>query len=156
MSRTHQRPWRQLPMAIMLVVVNAVLIWVWIINVEPNKNIGFAGVLLLIWAIYLLEAAWIKLVVTPESVRVISAHRDPPISRDRIGCIRAMFNNTIFYDYDGKRILETHIDLSRTQLLALGSELGVNVWDHRAWCGLRELKRGVRLNPESLARRPSA
>lgn len=129
----------------MLVVVNAVLVWVWIINVEPNKNIGFGGVLLLVWVIYILETAWIKLVVSPESVRMVSIHRDPPISRTQVGHIRALRCNTVFYDHDGKRILETRVDLSRAQLLALGNELGVNVWDHRAWHGLKKLKNGVRL-----------
>jgi hypothetical protein len=149
-------PWRQLPITMMMLVVHVVIVWVWIINVEPDKNLGFSAVLVLMWGIYLLEAIWIKLVVTSEQVRIISSHRNPPVSREQIHNIRALQFNTVFYDHDKKPILKTHADLSRSQLLALGNELRVDVWDHRAWHGLKKLRHGVRLNPEPFPRRPPA
>lgn len=62
-----------------------------------------------------------------------------------VGHIRALRWNTVFYDHDGKRILQTHADLSRSQLLALGAELRVPVWDHREWRGVKELRHGMLL-----------
>jgi hypothetical protein len=131
----------------MLVLFSAVTTWVWVINIRPDKNVGFPVVLAVAWAIYIAESAWGRLVVNPDHVRMISVHRDPPIPRERIYNIRALRCNTVFYDHDGKRVLATRADLSRAQLLALASELGVNVWDHRAWHGLKRLEHGVRLPP---------
>jgi hypothetical protein len=143
-------PWRQLP-TIVLLLVSAVTIWLWIIN-DP----GIIIALVVIWGIYIFESILIRLIVTPEHVRMISFHRGGPVPRSQVGHVRAMPSNTVFYDHDGIRILETRMDLSRTQLLTLGNELGVNVWDHRAWYGLKKLKDGVRLNPEPFPRRPPA
>jgi hypothetical protein len=147
-------PWRQLPVVMMLVLFNAITVWVWIIDIRPGVNIGFSAVLILIWVIYIAESAWNRLVVSPDQVCMISAHRDPAISREQIYNIRALRWNTVFYDNDQNPILKTHVDLSRSQLLALGDELRVNVWDHRAWHGLKKLEHGVRLNPEPFPRRP--
>jgi hypothetical protein len=149
-------PWRQLPVATMLVVVNVVMVWLWIINVRPDRNLGLAAVLVVVWGIYISEAVWVRLIITAEDVRLTSIHRDPPAPRILVGHIRALRGNTVFYDHDGKRILETRADLSRAQLLTLANELSVNVWDHRAWHGLKKLEHGVRLNPEPFPRRPPA
>jgi hypothetical protein len=148
------QPWRQLPTAMVLVLFNAVTAWVWIIDVRPGKGAGFSAVLILIWVIYIAESAWGRLVVDPDRVRMISARRDPAILREQIFYIRARRWNTVFYNFDKKPILEMRADLSPAQLLILANELGVNVWDHRAWHGLRKLEHGVRLNPEPFPGRP--
>ena len=139
-----------------MMAVTAFLVSAWVMNVRPDKDLGFSAAFLVIWGIYILEAVWIRLVVTPEHVRMISSHMDPAISRAQIFNIRALRWNTVFYDYDQKPILKTGADLTRSQLLALANELGVNVWDHRAWRGLKELDHGVRLNPEPFPHRPPA
>jgi len=148
------QPWRQLPVVAILVLFHVALAWVWIIDIRPDKNVGFPVALALLWVIYIAESAWDRLVIEADQVRMISVHRDPPVSRERIHNIRALRCNTVFYDHDGKRILEARTDLSRAQLLILANELGVNVWDHRAWHGLKKLEHGVRLNPEPFPRRP--
>jgi hypothetical protein len=149
-------PWRQLPVVLMIVAATVVGVSVWAVSAPTGDNLGFGVALSLVWGIYILESVWIRLIVTSKDVRFISSHRDRPVSRDQVGHIRALRCNTAFYDHDGKRILETRADLSRTQLLALANELGVNVWDHRAWHGLKKLKHGVRLNPEPSAHHPPA
>jgi hypothetical protein len=140
-------------MVMMLVLFNAVIVWVWIIDVRPGQNIGFSAALVLAWVIYIGESAVVRIVVGPDRVRMISGHPNRPISREEIYNIRALRWNTVFYDYDQKPILKTHADLSRSQLLALGNELRVDVWDHRAWHGLKKLRHGVRLNPEPFPHR---
>lgn len=142
------RPWRQLPMALTMVVTTVVGVSVWMVNAAPDKNLGFGAALGLVWAIYLVEAVRVKLIVTADAVRLIAIRRGPSISRERIYNIRALRWDTVFYDHDNKPILRARADLSRSQLLALGEELRVNVWDHRAWHGLRERQHGVRLNQE--------
>lgn len=143
-------------MTLMMVVTNALLVWLWVINVRPDKNLGFSACLAVMWGIYILESLWVRLIVTPEQVRLISAHHDRPISREWIYNVRALRWNTVFYDHDQNPILKTRMDLSRRQLLALANELQVNVRDHRAWYGIKELQPGVRLNPEPFPHRPPA
>ena len=141
-------------MTIMMVAANVVGVWALVASDRPGKDLGFGAALAVLWGIYIAEAVWIRLVVTPEHVRMISSHGDPAISRAQIFNIRALRGNTVFYDHDQEPILNTRMDLSRSQLLALANELRVNVWDHRAWHGLKELDRGVRLNPEPFPHHP--
>lgn len=149
------RPWRQLPTVLLMIAINVIVVWVWVINVRPDKNVGFPAVLALIWGIYLVEAARCRIIVDNGQVCMISVHRDPPVSCDQVAHIRALRWNVVLYDQERKPLLEVRGDLTRAQLLALGHELGVPVWDHRAWYGLKEMKHGVRLNPEPFANRPS-
>lgn len=148
------RPWRQLPVTMTLAVVSVVAVFLWAINVRPDRDLGLASLLVVIWGFYILESAWVRIIVAPGEVRLISIHGDPPVARTRVGHIRALPCNTVFYDHEGKRVLEARADLSRRQLLTLANELGVNVWDHRGWHGLRKREHGVRLNPEPFPRRP--
>jgi hypothetical protein len=141
-----------LPTVLLLVAANALITWVWVINVEPGKNLGFAMVLIVLWGIYVAETFLVVIIVTPERVRMISGHRNPLVRPEDVNHIRALCWNTVFYDHDGNQILQTHADLSRSQLLALGAELGVPVWDHREWLGLKKLKHGIRLTPEELSK----
>lgn len=149
-------PWRQLPMTIMMVVVTVAEVWAWVMSNRFDKDLGFGAAFVVLWGIYIAEAVWIRLIVTPGHIRMISSHRDPPISREQIYNIRALRGNTVFYGHDQEPILETRMDLTRSQLLALANELHVNVWDHRVWHGLKELDHGVRLNPEPFPHHPPA
>jgi hypothetical protein len=149
-------PWRQWPMALMMVAATVLGVSVWAVNAAAGENLGLGAALGLVWGVCILEALWARLIITSGDMRLISIHGDPPVPRALMGHIRALRGNTVFYDHDGKRVLETRADLSRAQLLALANELGVNVWDHRAWHGLKKLEQGVRLNPEPFPRRPPA
>ena len=60
------RPWRQWPTALLVVAATALVSWVWAINVEPGKNLGFAMVLVVLWGIYIAESFLVKIIVTPE------------------------------------------------------------------------------------------
>ena len=147
-------PWRQLPMGLMMAATTVLGVWAWSANTAAGEALGLGAALGLVWAIGLIEAMWVRLIVTSDDVRFTSVHGGPPVPRIRVGHIRALRCNTVFYDHAGKRILETRADLSRAQLLTVANELGVSVWDHRAWHGLRKLEHGVCLNPEPFARRP--
>jgi hypothetical protein len=132
----------------------ALITWVWVINVEPGKNFGFAMVLIVLWGIYIGESFLIRLIVTPDRVRMFSGNRNRPVRPADVNHIRALRWNTVLYDHDGQQIIQTHMDLSRSQLLTLGAELNVPVWDHRQRLGLRELRHGVRLNAIPAPERP--
>lgn len=151
------RLWRQAPVLLILAFDLAIIVWVWLnARIDPGTGWGFVATLILISGVIVFESIWQRIVVTADQVRMVSAHRVSPVSRSQIFNIRALRWNTVFYDHDQKPILKTRADLSRSQLLTLGAELGVNVWDHRAWHGLKELDRGVRLNPEPFPHRPPA
>jgi hypothetical protein len=139
----------------LVVAATALVSWVWAINVKPGKNLAFPLVLIILWGIYSADAFLMRLIVTPDRVRMISSHRNRPMRREDVNHIRALRWNTVFYDHDGKRVLQTHADLSRSQLLALGAELGVPVWDHRKWLGLKKLDDGVRLTAAPVPERPA-
>jgi hypothetical protein len=149
--------WRQLRVVLPLAVYLAVFVVILLEgHTDPDTGWGIVAGFLLIGGLFVFETVWQKIIVTSVEVRMKTVRRVPSIPRAQVGHIRALVCNTVFYDHDGKRILETRVDLSRTQLVALGNELGVNVWDHRAWHGLKKLPDGVRLNPEPLPHRPSA
>ena len=134
-------------MTVMMIVVSLFSVWLWVINVRPDKNFWGSALLAFLWAIYFLEPLLLaRLIVGVDRVRMISAHRDPTVPRDQIALIRAFRWNVVFYDHDRNPVLKTRADLSRGQLLLLAGELGVPVYDYRAWWGLRELRRGVRLD----------
>ena len=141
-------------MTMAMAVAAALGVWAWTANAAAGEDLGLGAALGLVCGIGIIEAMCVRLIVTPDDVRFTSVHGGPPVPRIQVGHIRALRCNTVFYDHDGKRVLETRADLSRAQLLALANELGVNVWDHRAWHGLRKLEHGVRLNPEPFPRRP--
>jgi hypothetical protein len=149
--------WRQLPLLLGLVVYLAVIIWVLLhARTDPGTIWGLPAGVILIVGLFIFETYWQGIVVTSEEVRIKTIRRAPPIPRAQIFNIRALRWNTVFYDYDQKPILKTGLDLSRPQLLALANVLEVNVWDHRARHGLKELENGVRLNPEPFAHHPPA
>lgn len=142
-----------LPLAVYLAVFVVILLEA---HTDPGTGWGIVAGFVLIGGLFVFESMWQRIIVTSDEVRVKTVRKVPPVPRAQVGHIRALICNTVFYDHDGKRILETRVDLSRAQLLALGNELGVNVWDHRAWHGLKKLEDGVLLNPEPLPHRPSA
>jgi hypothetical protein len=139
------RPWRHLPVALFVVMANAIAVYGYVRDTLPHQGAWFAAGLISAWAIFIAEAAWARIIVTSKEVRAISAHRNPPVPRERITHIRALRWTTVFYDNDRNELLKIGVDLSRDQLLALGGELDVTVWDHRAWLGIKELKHGVNL-----------
>jgi hypothetical protein len=69
------RPWRQWPTALLVVAATALVSWVWAINVKPGKNLAFPLVLIILWGIYSADAFLMRLIVTPDRVRMISSHR---------------------------------------------------------------------------------
>jgi hypothetical protein len=149
--------WRQLPVVLRLVVYLAVFIWILLhARIVSGTGWGIAVAVILIVGLFAFETMWQRIIVTPEGVRIKTIRRVPPIPRDQIFNIRALRWNTVFYGHDQQPILKTGLDLSRPQLLALANALEVNVWDHRARHGLKELDNGVRLNPEPFAHRPPA
>ena len=133
----------------------ALITWLWVINVEPGKNFAFALVLIVLCGIYVGESFLIRLIVTPDRVRMFSGNPDRPVRPADVNHIRAFPWNTVLYDHDGHRIIQTHMDLSRSQLLTLGEVLNVPVWDHRQWRGLKKLRHGVRLNAIPAPERPA-
>jgi len=143
-------------MVLMMAATTALGVWAWTANAAVGEDLGLGAALGLGWGIGIIEAMWVRLIVTPDDVRFTSVHGGPPVPRTLVGHIRALRGNTVFYDHAGRRILETRADLSRAQLLALANELDVNVWDHRGWHGLKKLEHGVRLRPERFPRRPPA
>lgn len=149
--------WRQLPVVLILVFYLAVVLWVLLTaRTDPGTWWGIPVGFAFIAGLGVFESMWQRIVVTPDQVRLITIRRQPPISRGQIYNIRALRWNTVFYDCDQNQILKTGVDLSRPQLLALANELRVNVWDHRALYGLRELEHGVRLNPQPFEHQPPA
>jgi hypothetical protein len=130
----------------MMAAVTALVSAAWALDEDPN-DLGFALLLILYWGICVGEVTLlVRLIVTPDQVRMISGHRNPPRSRQEVNHIRALPWNTVLYGHDGLRMIQTHMDLPRSELVALGAELNVPVWDHRRWHGLRRLHNGVRLN----------
>jgi hypothetical protein len=149
--------WRQLPLLLGLVVYLVIFVWILLHSrIDPGTGWGVVATFILIGGLGIFETMRQRIVVTSEEVRVKTIRRAPPIPRAQIFNIRALRWNTVFYDYDQKPILKTGLDLSRPQLLALANALEVNVWDHRARHGLKELENGVRLNPEPFAHHPPA
>lgn len=112
---------------------------------ELGTRWGFTGCFILIYGLYLFESVLIRIRVTPDKVRLISARLGKPVTRSEVAQVRAMRSGTIFYDAHGKLLLNTQVHLTRKQLLSLEDELHVPVWDHRSWYGLRQLEDGVRI-----------
>jgi hypothetical protein len=150
--------WRD-PRAVLLIPTYfAFLTWALLYDSVPSTRWGYPLAILFPSAIYAIGWMDVGLVVTGEGVRLISRFslisrfRGPPIPRDRIAYIRALRWDVVFYDHDRKPVLHMRRDLSRSQLRALGAEVGVPVWDHRAFFGLKELQNGTRLTPEELSK----
>lgn len=141
--------WRQMPVALQLLVYLGVFIWIFLdSHIDPGTGWGIVVAFILLGGLFAFETYWQIILVTDEEVRIKRVRRAPPIPRAQIFNIRALRWNTVFYDHNQNAILKTGLDLSRSQLLVLANALEVNVWDHRAWHGLKELEHGVRLNPE--------
>ncbi len=117
--------WRQLPVVSVMVAVTGVISYVWVRDEDPDR------------------------------VRMFSGNRNRPVRPVDVNHIRAFPWNTVLYNHDGHRTIQTHIDLSRSQLLTLGEVLNVPVWDHRQWHGLKKLRHGVRLNTIPAPERPA-
>ena len=149
------QPWRQLPIVLLMSGALALITWVWVINVEPGKNFAFATVLIVLLGFYIGESFLIRLIVTPDRVRMFSGNPDKPVRPADVNHIRVFPWNTVLYNHDGHRIIQTHMELSRSQLLTLGEVLNVPVWDHRQWHGLRKARYGVRLNTTPAPERPA-
>jgi hypothetical protein len=147
--------WRQLPVISVMVAVTGIMSFVWVRDVDPDKDFGFTMVLLLLWGICIGESFVVRLIVTPDRVRMFSGNPGRPVRPVDVNHIRAFPWNTVLYDHDGHRTIQTHIDLSRSQLLTLGEVLNVPVWDHRQWHGLKKLRYGVRLNTIPAPERPA-
>lgn len=76
-----------------------------------------------------------------------AAHNFRPqvVPREYVNHIRALRGSTVFYDRDGTPVMKVATTFTTDQLITMGHDLGVTVWEHRAWHGLRELENGVRL-----------
>lgn len=147
------RPWLQLPTVSYIVIGTAVIssAYATVTLTGPYQGWAFAYILILIYGLCFFEFARLKIVVTPDEIRMISTRRKRPVPRAEVAQVRAMRWDTIFYGHDTKPLLNTNLDLTRTQLLELARELGVPVWDHRGWLGLRKLEYGVRITPDPRA-----
>lgn len=145
------RPWLQLPTVSYLAIGTAWLSWVYAAAplTGPDPGWYFAFIFVFVYGLYIFEFARLRIVVTREEIRMISTRRKPPVPRARVAQVRAMRWDTIFYGPDKERLLNTHLYLTRSQLLELAKELGVPVWDHRGWLGLRKLEYGVRIKPDT-------
>lgn len=151
------RPWLQLPTVSYLAIGTAWLSWVYAAAplTGPGQGWAFAYIFALVYGLCVFEFARLKIVVTNEEIRMISTRRKPPVPRARVAQVRAMRWNTIFYGHDKEPLLNAHLYLTRSQLLELAQELGVPVWDHRARLGLRKLKYGIRIKPDTAVENPA-
>jgi hypothetical protein len=138
----------------MMAAFTGLVSFAWVRDVDSGTNLGFTMLLLLIWGICIGESFLIRLIVTPDRVRMFSGLRNRPVRPADVNHIRALRWHAVLYDHDGQRMIQTHMDLSRSQLLTLGAELNVPVWDHRPWLGLKKLRHGVRLNAIPAPERP--
>lgn len=147
------RPWLQLPTVSYLALGTAWLSWVYAAAplTGPDPGWYFAFIFVFIYGLYIFESARLRIVVTPEEIRMISTRRKPPAPRAQVAQVRAMRWDTIFYGPDKEPLLNSHLYLTRNQLHELAKELGVPVWDHRGWLGLRKLEYGVRITPDPRA-----
>ncbi len=143
-------PWRDPRAVVLIPLAFAVVTWAFLYDSVPSTRWAYPLVLLLPSAIYALEWMYVRLVVTSEDIRLISRFREPPVRRDQISYIRAKRWDVVFYNHDRQPVQRMRGDLSRGQLRKLGAELGVPVWDHRAFFGLKELRHGIRLTAEQL------
>lgn len=149
------RPWRQLSTLALLLVATGLLVWIEVGTTGPGRTWGFIGLCVLIYGLYLFESVLIRIRVTPDKVRLISARLVKPVTRAEVAQVRAMRSGTIFYDAHGKLLLNTQVHLTRKQLLSLEDELHVPVWDHRSWYGLRQLENGVRITRDTAGAVPA-
>lgn len=144
----RSRPWRQ-PL-LFLFGVPGVAVLTAIVTTAKGTSGGWVVPLVVVILPAGLAAYGVtaKVTIFDDIVRgPAAAHKIRPqvVPREYVNHIRALRASTVFYDRDRIPVMKVTTTFTKDQLITMGHELGVTVWEHRAWHGLRELENGVRL-----------